>query len=338
MASTPRTRFRRQVRNFTLIWVGITFIMGAVTFVAIYMAYGSLTRYRQQRQPAQRRHPDRDDRSRGGYRADQHSRSRPYRRRQRLRCSVAQAETATLAPTATLLPVENKRFQLGVQVQISYDHMDQWTDVAANQLGVKWVKQQVRWEDIEKEKGTYDWYETDTFLTAAAAQGLKVLVSVVTAPDWAREQGADLTQHGPPANPQDYADFVAALLRRYPGKIHAVEVWNEQNLDREWTSTNGLSAANYVALLHATYQTVKAIDPGVIVVSGALSPTGLSDGVHAWDDFVYMDQMIDGGLAQLHRLRRRASQRHQRQPGLHLRRHPQRSDGALPRSLRQPAS
>ena len=142
----------------------------------------------------------------------------------------------------------------------------------------------------------YDWYETDTFLTAAAAQNLKVLVSVVTAPDWSREQGADLAQHGPPANPQDYADFVAALLRRYPGKIHAVEVWNEQNLDREWTSTNGLSAANYVELLHATYQTVKSIDPGVIVISGALSPTGVSDGVHAWDDFVYMDQMIDAGL------------------------------------------
>jgi hypothetical protein len=34
----------------------------------------------------------------------------------------------------------------------------------------------------------------------------------------------------------------------------------------------------------------------VIVISGALSPTGLSDGVHAYDDFVYMDAMLEAGL------------------------------------------
>ena len=43
MSSAPRTRFRRQVRNFALIWAGITFILGATTFIAIYAGYGSLT-------------------------------------------------------------------------------------------------------------------------------------------------------------------------------------------------------------------------------------------------------------------------------------------------------
>src|SRR3954447_19119341 len=43
MANTPKARFRRQIRNFTLIWAGITFIMGVTTFIAIYAAYGSLT-------------------------------------------------------------------------------------------------------------------------------------------------------------------------------------------------------------------------------------------------------------------------------------------------------
>ena len=132
---------------------------------------------------------------------------------------------------------------------------------------------------------------------------------MVTAPDWARESGADLTQNGPPANPQDYANFVVALLRRYPGKIHAVEVWNEENLDREWTSTKGLSAANYVELLHTTYQAVKAVDPGVIVISGALSPTGLNDGVARLRRFRLHGRADRGGAAQLHRLRGRASQR-----------------------------
>ena len=209
---------------------------------------------------------------------------------------ATQLATSAPAPTGTRLPVDEKRFQLGVQVQVSYDEMAQWTNVAKNQLSVNWVKQQVRWKDIETAKGTYDWFVTDTYLTAAAEIGLKVLISVVTAPDWARDPGADLSRNGPPASSQDYANFVVALLRRYPGKIHAIEVWNEQNLDREWTSSKGLSAANYIDLLKTTYQAVKAVDPGVIVVSGALSPTGLNDGVHAFDDFVYMQAMIDAGL------------------------------------------
>jgi hypothetical protein len=188
------------------------------------------------------------------------------------------------------------RFELGVQVQVSYDNMGQWMDVAANQLSVNWVKQQVRWEDIEPERDSYDWFYTDIYLPAAQERGLKVLVSVVTAPDWAREPGVNLERHGPPADPQDYADFVVALVERYPGMIHAIEVWNEQNLDREWTSIGGLSAANYVELLRTTYEAVKAVDPDIIIVSGALSPTGWNDGIAAWDDFVYMDQLIDAGM------------------------------------------
>ena len=174
--------------------------------------------------------------------------------------------------------------------------MDQWADVAANQLGVNWVKMQVRWENFEPENDVYDWTDTDLFIPAMAEQGVNVLVSVVTAPDWAREPGVNVQRHGPPADPAEYAEFVGELVARYPGQIGAVEVWNEQNLDREWTSIQGLSASNYVSLLAAAHDAIKAVDPGIIVVSGALSPTGLNNGVQAWDDFTYMDQMIAAGL------------------------------------------
>ena len=45
--------------------------------------------------------------------------------------------------------------------------------------------------------------------------------------------------NGPPDNYQDYADFVSrvrgALLRRLDvGRVDAIEIWNEVNLDREW--------------------------------------------------------------------------------------------------------
>jgi len=95
-----------------------------------------------------------------------------------------------------------------------------------------------------------------------------------------------------------FANFLTTLLYRYPGQVHAIEVWNEMNIDREWASVYGLSAERYVQLLQAAYGAIKAVDPGIIVISGALSPTGVNDGVGAYDDFVYMDMLIQAGLLQ----------------------------------------
>ncbi|MBZ0301426.1 MAG: beta-galactosidase, partial [Anaerolineae bacterium] len=214
------------------------------------------------------------------------------------------AEPTDAPPEPTPLPVDQRFFQVGTQVQVSPDlnpeNQELWMREVHDKLHLRWFKQQVRWEDVEPEKGNYNWAELDLALPLAADYDLKVALSVVTAPAWAREQGVNLDKHGPPANPQDYADFLTALLQRYPGMIHAIEVWNEQNLDREWTSTGGLSAPNYVELLRVAAQAIKNTDAGVIVISGALSPTGgwtEPDGrVSAIDDFVYLDGLIGAGL------------------------------------------
>jgi hypothetical protein len=86
------------------------------------------------------------------------------------------------------------------------------------------------------------------------------------------------------------------MLQRYPGQIHAVEVWNEMNLRREWASIYGLSASKYIEMLRVARDAIKAVDPGIIVISGALAPTGVNDGVVAYDDYAYLDMLIQGGL------------------------------------------
>ncbi|MCC6615472.1 MAG: endo-1,4-beta-xylanase [Anaerolineae bacterium] len=304
--TTQQIRKRRQIRNFILVWSVLTLIVGVSTFLAIYFAYGAFNLSSGRSNIAMRNVAIPPSSASEGVVIPTNT---PFPTRQsttqptattEAAAAEAVAQAATSAPQPTLLPTEVDRFELGVQVQIppdlSPDLMAQWANVAKNQMSVNWVKMQIRWETFEPEKGQFDWTQTDLYLPAAQEQGLHVLASVVTAPEWAREQGVDLTQHGPPADYNDYVNFVTQLLERYPGMIHAVEVWNEHNLDREWTSARGLSAANYVEMLRLTYQAIKNIDPGIIVISGALSPTGLSDGVHAWDDFVYMDQMIQAGL------------------------------------------
>jgi len=79
--------------------------------------------------------------------------------------------------------------------------------------------------------------------------------------------------------------------------VHAYEIWNEQNLYYEWGGLgNKLNAARYVELLKVAYQAIKAVDPGAVVISGALTPTGYNDGNIAIDDRIYLEQMYQAGM------------------------------------------
>jgi arabinogalactan endo-1,4-beta-galactosidase len=53
----------------------------------------------------------------------------------------------------------------------------------------------------------------------------------------------------------------------------AIEIWNEPNLGREWPEGQ-ISGGNYTNLLRQASAAIKATNPGTIVISGALAPTG----------------------------------------------------------------
>ena len=304
---TAASTVRRQIRGFVIIWIVITFVMGLSTFLAIYFTYSPAARAAGTSNAL----PLNTD---GG--GDEEAAalivlpsippaptftSSPAAPTDVSPIAAAEiTDTPPPSPTPTRRPVDDRRYQVGIQVQHSLDfnpkNQDDLFSSVADDLGLGWVKQQVRWELMEPTAGEIDWSVLDFVLSSAEKFGIKLMLSIVTAPDWAREEGVELGRHGPPADPQTYAHFVARILDRYPGRIHAIEVWNEQNIDREWTSIGGLRAANYVALLRRAYETVKDIDPGVIVISGALSPTGLNDGVRAYNDFIYMEQLIAAGM------------------------------------------
>lgn len=170
-------------------------------------------------------------------------------------------------------------------------------------LGLGWVKQQVRWGDFERVPGQMDWSGFDRVVDAANERGIKVLFSVVDAPDWTHPSYTDANPEGaPPDNLALFADFLGRLVDRYHGRIHAIEVWNEQNLDREWDTAEGVNPERYVEMLRLAYQTIKSRDPNIIVISGALSPAATwvdpnnPSRITAMDDFEYMDRMIAAGL------------------------------------------
>ena len=204
----------------------------------------------------------------------------------------AVAEPELLAP---VVPWPTDRFGYGAQVHgnASVGNAAETMDSMYHQLDLDWVKMQLKWPVIHPSADADQWFFYDSVIEEANKNGMNLMVSVVGAPEWTRTQGGE---NGPP---DDYAHFIAfldELLTRHPGQIQAIEVWNEQNLDREWTTPNGISPEDYVEFLRQSYETIKRHDPNIIVISGALSPTGPGDWVSWADDFEYLDRAVAAGM------------------------------------------
>jgi hypothetical protein len=160
-------------------------------------------------------------------------------------------------------------------------------------LGMDWVKMQVQWWLVHPDPDVDQWFFYDGVVDQAHENGLRLMVSVVGAPAWTRSDG---TENGPPDDYGQYAAFLTEMLERYEGKIDAIEVWNEQNLDREWATANGVNPEDYVQFLQVANEAIKAHDPNIIVISGALAPTGGGDWVSWIDDFQWLDRALAAGL------------------------------------------
>ena len=195
-------------------------------------------------------------------------------------------EAVAPAPALQAPPYDANRLGYGMAVHLWHQDMGRVTRLA-READFGWVSQQIRWADVERVKGQPDFGELDRMVYHALGGGLNVLFSVVTSPVWSR---ADGRSNGPPDNLADYAAFVGALAARYRGQVRAYEIWNEQNLAIEWGGGR-INAGQYVELLKAAYTAIKAADPGAIVVSGALTPTGFVDPNVGVDDVLFLEQM-----------------------------------------------
>ena len=183
-------------------------------------------------------------------------------------------------------------FNYGIQIDWTSKDRDVELSHVQN-MGFRWVKVQVRWCDMESAKGNADLSGPDDIVNRANGRGIKVLFSVLCAPEWSRSvhQG-----EGPPDDMQHAADFFGGLAAKYCNtSLGAIEVWNEENLQREWSGAP-LSAARYMDMLKAVYPAIKNACPSIVVVSGAPTPTGWNDGVVAIDDIQYLDQLYQNGL------------------------------------------
>lgn len=206
--------------------------------------------------------------------------------------TAAPAAPAAAAPSTggARYPAAPGSFGYGIQI-------DPWGNRAAavsaiKGMGFNWVKVQIPWKSFEGAPGQRSY--ADDVIGDLAGAGLNVLASIVKAPDWARPANTDRSVEGPPADLQTYADYVGAFAAHHRGRVKAIEVWNEQNLWYEWGG-EPLDPGRYVDMLCRAYRAIKAADPSIAVIAGALTPTGVNDGRIAIDDVAYLQRMYAAG-------------------------------------------
>lgn len=151
--------------------------------------------------------------------------------------------------------------------------------------GFTWVKQWFAWDDIEGAgKGNYDWETADRIVDQVEKFGLNLIVRVDHAPAWAGP---------PPGNIDHFANFLSTMAKRYKGRIHAYQVWNEPNLAREW-GDKPPNAKEYTQMLKRAYNAIKQADPNAFVVTAGMAPTTeLSQ--RAVPDTQFIQAMYDAG-------------------------------------------
>ncbi len=187
--------------------------------------------------------------------------------------------------------------KMGVHTRLT-DEAEEWKIKRSlelvREMGVPWIVEYFPWAYYEPRPGHFEWEHPDAVIAHANRQGLTVIARLGFVPDWARPKDTIPLYLGE----ESYADFgryAAAFATRYRGEVSHIILWNEPNLSQEW-GYRPVDPESYTRLLKIVYPLIKAANPEVQVLAGALAPTLAPPGSE-WglNDLLYLQRMYTAG-------------------------------------------
>jgi hypothetical protein len=173
-------------------------------------------------------------------------------------------------------------------ISLSADYLDVQRSLVAFDLahraGAAWLRFSIDWEEVEPQKGQFDWHVHDQLVTKARADQMNILGGLRYSTSWNNtrppgDKSSVPATHYPPADYGAWARYVYLAVSRYKADIHYWEVWNEPDLQHFWCGT----ASQYAHLLAVAYDAIKRADPTAKIVLGGLSLNGSSSGANQVD-------------------------------------------------------
>jgi hypothetical protein len=131
------------------------------------------------------------------------------------------------------------------------------------QMGAGFTKLYLFWNQIEPEKGRFDWEAVDTFVGQLESPD-EALIALFSSSTWATRRPTGMLPPSPAKDPDDYYQFVHTLVSRCKGRVRYWQNDCEPNNPVFWDGT----PEEFVAELKVFYRAVKDADPDALVVCG----------------------------------------------------------------------
>jgi hypothetical protein len=131
------------------------------------------------------------------------------------------------------------------------------------EVGAGLTKVYLFWQQLEAEKGCYDWAAVDAFVSQLSAPDAG-LISLFSSSQWATEQPSVLLPPSPAKNADDYYRLVFELVKHCRGRVRFWQNDCEPNNPVFWNGTR----EQFVAQSRIFYRAVKDADPDAIVLIG----------------------------------------------------------------------
>jgi len=173
--------------------------------------------------------------------------------------------------------------------------------------GFTWIRQQFSWADIEIDaRGDFEdrrnldvtgaisaWDKYDQIVALAEQYDVQIMARLDNPPAWTHADAA-AGSFAPPDDLQDFVNFAATVATRYRGRVRYFQVWNEPNIYPEW-GEQAVNPEAYTEMLCQTYAALKAVDPQIVVITGALAPTLELTGRNL-NDLIFLQRMFQAGV------------------------------------------
>ncbi|HEY0865951.1 MAG TPA: hypothetical protein VGE01_01155 [Fimbriimonas sp.] len=149
----------------------------------------------------------------------------------------------------------------GVNIHFNDPQPGEMEKLAA--AGFRWIRQDLSWGGVEREKGTYDFEPLARLFDACDRHGIRPLIIL--------DYGNDLYEKGAPKTPESRAAFcrmVEALMGRFKGRGALWEMWNEPNIFFWQPKAN---VEEYIPLAAEVGETIRRVAPEEYYVGPATS-------------------------------------------------------------------
>lgn len=136
-----------------------------------------------------------------------------------------------------------------------------------SEAGVKWVRIDLVWSNIEQSKGIYNFRDTgyDQFIGLLSKYNIQPYLILDYSNNLYENEMSVTTNEGRHA----FAEFAKVAAKRYKNLGAIWEVWNEPNLPHYWETTP--SYTDYTLLVSSVAPVINEFDPSGVVIGPAIS-------------------------------------------------------------------